>query len=65
MRQWVKPGDRVVYTGPGRDIGAVKTGTTGVVERVTASGDMACVRWDTVAVHEASYKDCRYLSPHG
>ncbi len=63
MPHQLKPGDHVTYTGPCLGTGGVKTGTTGVVARIASSGDMACVRWDEVEVHAASYKDCRYLSP--
>jgi hypothetical protein len=58
--QPLKSADHVVYTGPRTDIGGVKTGTAGVVQRL--SGDMAYVRWDAVEVHASSYKPCRYLS---
>ncbi len=64
-RRRLKPGDRVVYTGPRVDIGGVNTGATGVVEQVADSVDMARVHWDAVEVHAETYKELRWLTLSG
>jgi len=61
-RQRLEPGDRVIYNGSRSDVGGVKTGTTGVVQRIADSVNMARVHWDTVEVHADTYKEFRSLT---
>jgi hypothetical protein len=65
MKAAHKRGDHVTYLGPCVEIGGVKTGTSGVVEGLTTSGEMARVHWDTVEVHAVSWKSLQYLGRAG